>query len=124
MLTSENEDSVDQAKSGMENARCAKPKAIRDQYGAQLKALQEAYGKAMLDLAVRKPRLLHGPSLAEGPILSGFNRSENRRAGQVLSSDVGWSRLGTPGSAGPLSQSFSCDEAGLCTPASGNSEPV
>jgi hypothetical protein len=45
---SEIESWIDQAKSGMDNALKAKPEDIREQYESQLKALQEAYGKAML----------------------------------------------------------------------------
>ena len=51
---SEIESWVDQAKAGMENALKAKPKDIREQYETQLKALQEAYGEAMLELRARK----------------------------------------------------------------------
>ena len=45
---------MDQGKAGMENALRAKPEDIRDQYEAQLKTLQEAYGEAMLELRARK----------------------------------------------------------------------
>ncbi|UDM15632.1 DUF1153 domain-containing protein [Vogesella sp. XCS3] len=45
---------VDEAKRGMENALRAKPMDIREQYGKQLKELQEAYGEAMLELRARK----------------------------------------------------------------------
>ncbi len=38
----------------MENALKAKPENIREHYEAQLKALQEAYGEAMLELRARK----------------------------------------------------------------------
>ncbi len=51
---SEIESWIDQAKSGMENAVKAKPEDIREQYESQLKALQEAYGEAMLELRARK----------------------------------------------------------------------
>jgi transposase-like protein len=51
---SEIESWIDQAKSGMENALKAKPEDIREQYEPQLKALQEAYGEAMLELRARK----------------------------------------------------------------------
>ena len=51
---SEIESWIDQAKSGMENALKAKPEDIREQYESQLKALQEAYGEAMLELRARK----------------------------------------------------------------------
>ena len=45
---------IDQAKAGMENALRARPEDLREQYEAQLKALQEAYGEAMLELRARK----------------------------------------------------------------------
>jgi transposase-like protein len=45
---------MDQAKAGMENALKARPEDLREQYEAQLKALQEAYGEAMLELRARK----------------------------------------------------------------------
>ena len=45
---------VNDAKQGMENALRAKPLDIREQYEKQLKALQEAYGEAMLELRARK----------------------------------------------------------------------
>ena len=51
---SEIESWIDQAKSGMENALKAKSEDIREQYESQLKALQEAYGEAMLELRARK----------------------------------------------------------------------
>jgi hypothetical protein len=51
---SEMESWIDQAKAGMENALKAKPEDIREQYETQLKALQEAYGEAMLELRTRK----------------------------------------------------------------------
>ena len=51
---SEIESWIDQAKAGMENALKAKPEDIREQYEAQLKALQGAYGEAMLELRARK----------------------------------------------------------------------
>ncbi len=38
----------------MENTLKAKPEDIREQYESQLKALQEAYGEAMLELRARK----------------------------------------------------------------------
>lgn len=38
----------------MENAPCAKPLNIKEQYERQLKELQEAYGEAMLELRARK----------------------------------------------------------------------
>lgn len=48
------EEWVAQAKAGMENALRAKPEDVREQYGRQLKNLQEAYGEAMLELRARK----------------------------------------------------------------------
>jgi transposase-like protein len=45
---------IDQAKAGMENALKARPEDLREQYETQLKALQEAYGEAMLELRARK----------------------------------------------------------------------
>ena len=48
------EEWVDEAKRGMENALRAKPLDIKEQYERQLKALQEAYGEAMLELRARK----------------------------------------------------------------------
>jgi hypothetical protein len=51
---SEIESWIDQAESGMENALKTKPEDIREQYESQLKALQEAYGEAMLELRARK----------------------------------------------------------------------
>src|SRR5262245_45427075 len=38
----------------MENALRASPQDVREQYEQQLKALQEAYGEAMLELRARK----------------------------------------------------------------------
>ncbi|WP_371324581.1 hypothetical protein VX159_03365 [Dechloromonas sp. ZY10] len=38
----------------MENALRANPLDIREQYEKQIKALQEAYGEAMLELRARK----------------------------------------------------------------------
>lgn len=51
---SEIESWVDDGKRGMENALRAKPEDVREQYGRQLKDLQEAYGEAMLELRARK----------------------------------------------------------------------
>jgi transposase-like protein len=51
---SEIESWVDQAESGMENTLKVKPEDIRKQYESQLKALQEAYGEAMLELRAQK----------------------------------------------------------------------
>ena len=45
---------VDQSKAGMENALKARPEDNREQYEAQLKALQEAYGEAMLEPRTRQ----------------------------------------------------------------------
>ncbi len=53
----------------MENALKAKPEDIREPYESQLKALQEAYGEAMLELRARNSgtpcwasRARHDPS--------------------------------------------------------------
>ena len=51
---SEIETWIDEAKRGMENALRANPLDIREQYEKQIKQLQEAYGKAMLELRARK----------------------------------------------------------------------
>jgi hypothetical protein len=51
---SEIESWIDQAKAGMENAPNPKPEDIREQYETQRKALQEAYGEAILELGTRK----------------------------------------------------------------------
>ena len=51
---SEVESWIHQAKAGIENALKAKLEDIREQYETQLKALQEAYGEAMLELRGRK----------------------------------------------------------------------
>jgi len=45
---------IDGAKGRMENTLKAKPENIREQYETQLRALQEAYGEAMLELRARK----------------------------------------------------------------------
>jgi transposase-like protein len=45
---------TDQAKAGVENALKAKPEDIREQYETQLKVVQEAYRKAMLNLRTQK----------------------------------------------------------------------
>jgi hypothetical protein len=45
---------IDQAKSEMENALKARPADIRQQYVSELKALQESYGEAMLELRARQ----------------------------------------------------------------------
>jgi hypothetical protein len=45
---------VEGGKRGMENALRANPQDVREQYGKQLKDLQEAYGEAMLELRARK----------------------------------------------------------------------
>ena len=47
---------VEDAKRGMENSLRANPLDIREQYGKQLRDLQEAYGEAMLELRARKKR--------------------------------------------------------------------
>lgn len=54
LAPSEIEAWVEQGKAGMENALKARPEDIREQYESQLKALQEAYGEAMLELRARK----------------------------------------------------------------------
>ncbi|MYM42143.1 transposase [Pseudoduganella sp. CY13W] len=54
MPPSEIEEWIDEAKRGMENALRAKPLDVREQYGRQIKELQEAYGEAMLELRARK----------------------------------------------------------------------
>lgn len=51
---SEIETWIDEAKRGMENALCANPLDIREQYEKQIKQVQEAYGEAMLELHARK----------------------------------------------------------------------
>jgi len=51
---SEIESWIDQAKSGMENALKAKAEDIGERHESQLKALQDAYGEAMLELRARK----------------------------------------------------------------------
>ena len=54
LAPSEIEQWIEDAQRGMENALRAKPQDIREQYERQLKALQEAYGEAMLELRARK----------------------------------------------------------------------
>jgi len=51
---SEIEEWVDEGKRGMENALRTKPLEVREEYERQLKALQEAYGEAMLELRARR----------------------------------------------------------------------
>lgn len=51
---------LEQGKAGMENALRAKPEDVREQYEGQLKALQEAYGEAMLELRSKKMQPLLG----------------------------------------------------------------
>ena len=51
---SEIEEWVDDGKRGMENALRTKPLEVREEYERQLKALQEAYGEAMLELRARR----------------------------------------------------------------------
>ncbi|CAJ2725692.1 DUF1153 domain-containing protein [Burkholderia pseudomallei] len=46
---SEIENWVDDGKRGMENALRANPQHVKEQYERQIKALQEAYGEAMLE---------------------------------------------------------------------------
>jgi transposase-like protein len=55
---SEVENWVEDGKYGMENALRANPLGVKEQYGRQIKDLQEAYGKAMLELRARK-KLVH-----------------------------------------------------------------
>lgn len=45
---------IDDAKKGMDNALRAHPQDVREQYERQLKELQEAYCKAMLELRARR----------------------------------------------------------------------
>lgn len=54
---SEVEQWVEEGKRGMENALRTKPLELKEQYERQLKELQEAYGKAMLELRARKRML-------------------------------------------------------------------
>lgn len=51
---SETEGWVEEAKRGMENSLRANPLDIREQYEKQLKDLQQACGKAILELRARK----------------------------------------------------------------------
>ncbi|KGW82555.1 DUF1153 domain-containing protein [Burkholderia pseudomallei] len=46
---SEIENWVDDGKRGMENALRTNPQDVKEQYERQIKALQEAYGEAMLE---------------------------------------------------------------------------
>lgn len=54
LMLAEIEGWVDEGKRGLENALRAKPEDVREQYGRQLKHLQEAYGEAMLEIRARK----------------------------------------------------------------------
>lgn len=45
---------VEDGRRGMENALHAKPEDVREQYGRQLKDLQEAYGEAMPEIRARQ----------------------------------------------------------------------
>jgi hypothetical protein len=54
LTPSEIEGWVEDARKGMKNALRANPLDIREQYERQLKALQETYGEAMLELRARK----------------------------------------------------------------------
>lgn len=54
LTPSEIEKWVDDARKGMENALKANPLDVRQQYEKQLSDLQEAYGKAVLELRARK----------------------------------------------------------------------
>ncbi len=51
---SEVENWVADGKRGMENALCANPQDVREQYERQRKDLQEAYGEAMLEMRAGK----------------------------------------------------------------------
>lgn len=51
---SEIENWVEKGKKGLENALRTNPLGVREQYERQIKALQEAYGEAMLELRARK----------------------------------------------------------------------
>jgi hypothetical protein len=74
----------------MENALKAKPEDIREQYESQLKALQEAYGEAMLELHARKNgrpcwarRMRHDHSDPAGPKRRRLNRSDDKAVSSV-----------------------------------------
>lgn len=54
LAPSEVEEWIDEGKRGMENALRTKPLEVREEYERQLKALEEAYGEAMLELRARK----------------------------------------------------------------------
>lgn len=54
LTPSEIEEWLDEGRRGMENALRTKPLDIKEQYERQIKALQEAYGEAMLELRARK----------------------------------------------------------------------
>jgi hypothetical protein len=92
---SEIESWIDQAKSGMENALKAKPEDIREQYESQLKALQEAYGEAMLELRARKNgtpcwarRTRHDPSDPAGLKRRRLHRSDDEALSLVRCSEA------------------------------------
>ena len=54
LAPSEIEEWIEHGKAGMENALRAKPEDVREQHEREIKALQEAYGEAMLELRARK----------------------------------------------------------------------
>lgn len=45
---------VDEGRTGLQSALCAKPLNAKKQYERQIKELQETYGDAMLQLRARK----------------------------------------------------------------------
>jgi hypothetical protein len=53
LAPSEIEEWIEHGKAGMENALRAKPEDVREQHEREIKALQEAYGEAMLELRAR-----------------------------------------------------------------------
>jgi transposase-like protein len=53
LAPSEIEEWIEHGKAGMENALRAKPENVREQHELEIKALQEAYGEAMLELRAR-----------------------------------------------------------------------
>jgi transposase-like protein len=54
---------VEDGKRGMENALRAKPEHVREQYGRQLKDLQEAYGEGTLEPAFGSRRAVRSPEV-------------------------------------------------------------
>lgn len=57
MPPSEIEEWVEEGGRGLENALRAKPLDVKEQYERQIKALQEAYSEAMLELRARQKLL-------------------------------------------------------------------